>query len=361
MKLLYIVPVLLVWDPLAPRQSSALGAQSPEAIGRTLELTDVRDLLRADVDVPEFAIGALKANRPVKATATPKPPAASAEATHPPSHRDDPAAIAERAAALQELLELWVRPALDKGQDVVKVTGDGTLIANLTAPQHAWVSRFLALQRDPSSMIDTRFRILSGPRGCFERHLPAAETRFLTQAEAEALLGEVTRDARAEIVSSPSILGFPRRRSYISVLNQFNYVKDWSLEIVEPGHREIAVPELGTVQEGLIVEVRAVMVEATRVGLEISLSQSKLAQPIATAKVPLGRDGQEVEVGLPEVTKVDLTTQLALESGHWALFAAPSIDRDRDVAVLVSVERRAGTPPAPGAETEVVVWPPKGK
>ena len=81
------------------------------------------------------------------------------------------------------------------------------------------------------------------------------------------------------------------------------------------------------------------------------MSHSKVHKPIETRKVELRIGGvREVEIALPEVTTVRVHSQLAIEPGHYALLRGPKTERDRDVAVLVRVDRRDTPPPAPTTE-----------
>ncbi len=117
-----------------------------------------------------------------------------------------------------------------------------------------------------------------------------------------------------------------------------SYVKDWRLETVEPGPREIAVPTIESVFDGIEATSRAVPLAADRFGLELSFESSKLERPIpvltAGASDPTGG---RLEIALPKVNKVKLDTKVVLADGASLLLVTASSEEGREVAVAVTL------------------------
>jgi hypothetical protein len=342
-------------QPAAPPSTTAKVATSSDDALRVLKIIDLRDLLKSDLE-GTFSTGMYTTTTGTwMVTAAAKPPepkeppaeTTSVRAAPAKSQADDPDNIARRATAWQEMLTLWIRPALLTGHDTLQVTRDGTLIANLTDEAHAWLDRFLALQRESKYMVNLQLDFITGPRGAFERFTSGGAGSVLALDDAKKLVA----DARAggngtKLVSSTPLVGWVRFTNHVSELIPTSYVKDWRVATVEPGHKPIAVPEIDTVQDGELADVRAVPLDATHVGLEIDATHSTVFKPIRTQKVKLDIEGgREVEIALVEVTKVTLKSQISLELGGYALFTGPS-DPDNMVAVLVHVDRqKPGTEP----------------
>ena len=347
----------------SPATSTAAAPRASEDAPRTLKLIDLRDLLKSDAESTTFGVytmsGSSKpaiahdsptATSPSAATATPAITAPTTVAT--PSgttasakaHADDPDAIAKCASAWQDMLVHWIRPALQAPQDTLQVTRDGTLIANLTSEAHAWLERFLALQREPKQMVSLQVDFITGPRGAFDRYVANGTPCMLGADVAKQLLAEAKPGGAIKDLSS-SLVGWVRAKNNVSLLNRSNYVQDWTITTVEPGRRTIEVPQIGTVEDGHSVDVRAVPLDATHVGLELDATQLTVKQPIATKTVNLDiHGGREVEIALPEVSAVHLKGQISLEYGGYALYSGLP-DGEGSVAVLVHVERTSATSP----------------
>ncbi len=311
---------------------------SREDAPRRLKIIDLRELLKSDTDVVEMdvfvtrsGVGRMVPKEKVEA------PTHSAPAKTSP---EDPQFIASRAAAMQELIDHWIRPALLAPHDTLQITRDGTLIANLTDEAHAWLDHFLVLQRESRPMIDVQLNFLSGPRAVFDRFLKDGSSLLVTANAAEQILADAKRgDEAVKLVTAPHLLAWVRTWSYTSTIDPLAYVKDWSIAVVEPGHQSIAVPAISSVEDGVSLGVRGVLLDETHVGLELDGTQSTVKRPIATKKVKLDIDGgREVELALPEVSKVSVKGQVSLEFGGYALLGGLS-SGDNTVAVLIHVAR----------------------
>jgi hypothetical protein len=333
--------------------------RTSEDTPRTLKLIDLRGLLKSDAASTTFGTYTMVMSGRSKAASAAKE-SATAEATAAPAkgHPDDAELIAKGAVEWQDMLVHWMPPALLGPQDKLQVTRDGTLIANLSAEAHTWLDHFLGLQREPKSMVSLQVDFITGPRGAFDLYFGDRTGNgtangtpcMLAPDTAQQLLAEAKPGGPIKRLSS-ALVGWVRAKNNVSMLNRSNYIQDWTITTVEPGRREIAVPVIGTVEEGHRVDLRAVPLDATHVGLELDATQSTVKQPIATQKVKLDIDGgREEEIALPEVTKVGLKGQISLEYGGYALFAGMN-DNEDSVAVLVHIERTSATSPPVFQET----------
>lgn len=263
------------------------------------------------------------------------------------------------AADLDELLHVWMRPGIEPGTDMtvlrrgervvagvggerdsVYVASDGTLIAHLTPDRHAWLDRFLVAQREITDLANLEFTFITADEHAFDAFLADSAVAMLEKAAADTLVARVKNDTVAEIVQSPQVLVFPRQRVQISTVDEISYVKDWKVVLVEPGSTAIADPQIDVVRDGFDIDARATFVDAEHVGVEVSIAHSKVERPIATKKVKLGLPGaSEVEVGVPDVTRVSLESRLLIRTDHCALFRAPLTESGKSAVVLLRVRR----------------------
>jgi hypothetical protein len=248
----------------------------------------------------------------------------------------------ERATvAFGAMLEQWMKPAFDAKIDKVVVLGPGCIQLVGSNEQIAWTNSFLALQRHWKDLVEVHVRIFDAPLGTFRRFGVEETTKtFDRYTEFDELLARAQSDPDVKPESSPRIVARARQKTYMSVGDPVSYVQEWRLQVVEPGPKTIAVPTIGIVQDGIVVEARAVPLEKYLVGLELSFTRSKLERPIPAKKMRLGTaGGQEVEIGLPVVNKVGLDTKVALlDNGSFVLVTASS-DEGREIAVAVTLGR----------------------
>lgn len=254
--------------------------------------------------------------------------------------------LEEEAAGLQELVERFIEPTLERDRDRVEVTSGGSLVATLTADRHAWLDRFLDEQRRTPGMADIQFQFVAGPRGAFDELVVSANARGeISKQQADLLTTRGRAGGMFEIVHSPRMVVLPRQKASMSVLDEVAYVKDWTIEVVEPGHQTIAAPQVDVAQDGIAVDLRAVALADGRVGAYLEIAQAELERPIATTKVRLPMDPpREVEIARPAVTTMRLRVPLALPRGSTAILRAPLQEQDRDTVVLVRLDWVEGQP-----------------
>lgn len=141
-----------------------------------------------------------------------------------------------------------------------------------------------------------------------------------------------------EYITAPQTLARPMQTATVSILNQVTYVKDYKLEIVEPGQVEIADPVIDVIQEGVVCEIRGVTLAAGVFGLEVEISQTTVVRPIPTRKILIGADRHEVSISLPQVITRGIKTHLTLAGDSTALFVTPDDEAGRDLVILLSLK-----------------------
>ena len=211
----------------------------------------------------------------------------------------------------------------------------------LPAAGQAWLDRYFVLQRAERTIFTSEFKILVCSKGAFDSLLPAPGSKsstqdwtlelqghalpvgskatsglflpgsdLLTTEDIERLLNAVQTQAGADLLNAPKLTMFTRALGQLSTYDEIEYVKDWSLKVVEPGHKMIAVPEIGSVRDGLGVQVRGVQLDGDLLGLEVELWQSVVKQPIRTSNVHLDVDQVSFAARQGEPHKVAIVRQL---------------------------------------------------
>jgi len=125
---------------------------------------------------------------------------------------------------------------------------------------------------------------------------------ILRDNQLNMILTAVRKSTEANVVSAPRITVFNTQRAYVSIVNQISYVKDYDVEIAT--NSVAADPEIGTVQDGLVLDVRPTVSHDRRyVTLEMRPTISFIAQPIRTRDITLGgTTNVSVRIQLPDIT-----------------------------------------------------------
>lgn len=254
------------------------------------------------------------------------------------------------AAELLDTLRAFTWPAVDP-QAKAFTLKKGYLHARLDKAQHEWVRSFLDRLRNPHKeqvRVDARFVQL--PRGgAAKLGLERVATTF--SSEEAAAFRAAFEESDYEEMASPSLLAGLAQRASMSILNQVSYVRDWQIQVVQPGDQEIADPVIDVVQEGHLLDLRAVQVGDELYGMELSSTVAQLQRPIPTRTLRIGPGAdQEVEVGTPEVVTAGIEAELRLAPGDLVVLYTPS-SGEQDLLVLLSMQivelPPARPPPAP--------------
>jgi hypothetical protein len=235
--------------------------------------------------------------------------------------------------------KLYMTPPFDSETQGLKIekTGEKRVLVSFLGPdQQQWLTDFLQMQRE----ID-RWQALMKVQVFLAK--PGAElsndrdaTVFNTAAQAEAL-GEKLKQSGAELVSAPSMLTLPGQQGTISSLNQSSYVSSWELTVVQPSGNVVADPTIEVVQEGMTLKSRALQVGKDSFGISIDVEMARIEKPFATKTITV--EGQEFEIGAPEVVTANIATSMQLPAGGGVMLRSSNYDDGRDLVIIVTFER----------------------
>ena len=321
--------------------------QEPQG-GWVLHLYDVRDLAGTlSADFPAFELGRIRpaqANAAEESTAG-ETTAGSTLARPAADGSADVLAIERGARALGEIVSAYLDPPLS-GDPVERVTCSkaGTLVANLRPSQQDWVEQFLTGLRTFDGTIEIHARIFSAPSGVLREWQLTPSAVLATPAEIAALDERIRADGRFEQLNAPTLQVLPCQRANIAVTNRVSFVQDWTVEIVEPGGREIADPQIAVIDEGVSLEARATPLADGTLGIELKVQQAEVERPIRTEKVRIGSSSpQDVELALPAVSTQRFNTRLRLADGAGAVLVGAGTRDGTELAVVVTARRIART------------------
>ncbi len=241
--------------------------------------------------------------------------------------------------ALDEVVRDSIQPPLRDGTDSLRVLGDNLLVLNGSDAQHAWMIRFLETQRGADELVSMQAHVWIASQGLGrELGLNGEVQKLLPDRSQVAEVLSLAKALGHDTITSPQLLAHPRQKAMVSVLNQVSYVSEWSLVMVQPDETLIADPVIDVVQEGVVLEARAVPLFPGHWMVDAELKLSSLERPIPTRTIQFGDGSHSGKVSHPVVSKVSMSSRFAVPAGGGALFLTYDQVQDRDVLVLMQLD-----------------------
>ncbi len=203
------------------------------------------------------------------------------------------------------------------------------------AETHAWMRSWLTLQRGADMIeVEARFIEIEGIRlEELDIDLSGA-TAGMAPAERDRLM-EALKERQAEVIAAPRIRMRPASSSQLSALETISYVQDWHLVTVEPGPYEVAVPVIGTLEEGTRMEALGLLLPDGTIGLELAISRSEMIA-LRPFELTLRKEPAEVvQLALPEVKISSVDTRVVLADGAAVLLGGLATGGDQRMAFLI--------------------------
>ena len=246
--------------------------------------------------------------------------------------------VAEDSRELARIVRTFVEPKLSgPAQKVEAPSASGTLVVRATDAQHAWIDAFLTRQRRAVDTIELQARFLVGPRGCFKELTDQVSKTFARKEALDTALAGIK--VQFDEILAPRVVCSNLQQASIETVNETAYIKDYDVRFVEPGPRQIADPVIDTIRDGIFLKARTFELADGLYGVCLDTTLVQLKRPIRTAKVRISvTDAEEVEIALPEVSRVHFSSDVQIGDGGAALFLMPFHD-DTDMALVVSVRR----------------------
>ena len=335
---------LLLAVHLGPLDALARHAEPAANVQANVKLViyDVADLLaRSNIDFEAPKLGEQPHPAPRSRPAQPIPPSSETESSETPDALTDGERSTRNAKLLEALVTKYITPRLERPAETVAATHHGSLFANLRPEQHEWLRKFLDEQRRFDGFIEVEARVYRVQRGALQQLGVESSALLKSEAERDLLLDRIAKlRPEPETISMQRLMMLANQRANIAVTTEISYVKDYSVEVVEPGPKQIVVPLIGVIREGLALDVRPTPMPGDVVALEFTCETASVLRPIATSVVRLeaGSD-REVEIALPEVASARIASTVLVGAGASVVVSTPSRDGARDLVVVIRTSR----------------------
>lgn len=247
---------------------------------------------------------------------------------------------ADRVALLEKSIRNYVRPKLARGLDELQVHHQTIFVVTATDEQHAWIRRFLELQRAadaPFLMLESQQ--LSGSAEQFEQLGFQGPTQVLAcAADAQQALAKLTNPQhRLERVSAPRMLISQGTPCEISLMDEVSYVKSYEVVYVHPGPVAIADPVIDVIREGIRSKFSGVQIEPGLYALDVEVERTEIERPIPTKEVQVAVEATTpVTISQPTVLTSKLSSTVLLRDGAGVWFRVP--DGEQELLILVRMQ-----------------------
>jgi hypothetical protein len=241
------------------------------------------------------------------------------------------------AEALTSALRTYMEPGFDGKHDQVLDLGQGSLMVVASAQKQAWVREFLRRQGAHTSYIVLEAQLLTAPAGTFAKIGIERSGMLLDDARMQQMLLDA-QSASASLVTSPKLVTRPLEQAELMAIEELAYVRDWKLEVVQPGDVTIADPQVDVLREGIVMRARTVPLGAGLYGVDFEMSVSRVERPIPTRTFTLLPNSTPVTVSEPVLHEVELGSTLRIAPGTSAAFVAHDTEEGREVLVTLRLD-----------------------
>lgn len=301
---------------------------------------DIRDLIESPADPTEGPamsddiraalreLGYLRAEDAPPRAATPSPTGGDGKA-------GNAAATFGHAEVIADALRGLLGPSATAPRSV-SVTSGGFLICTADAAQHQQIEQFLQrLRGSRRTLIHISARLIDVgnsvklPDGIEEGPFLFGSDRASVKKALESLLSV----EGVEVVSAPELVVFPLQRANVSIIRQVSYIAGYqSYRNVLPGGVDVAVPEIQTVTDGLIIDCQAIPIGDAAISLDLKVTSSDLVEPVPSEETPNG------PIALPVVNVRTIQSKIVIPPGGAAMLPAASVGDSR-MYFIVQIER----------------------
>lgn len=219
----------------------------------------------------------------------------------------------------------------------VRPTADGTgLLVRASDSDHERVSQLLEDLTAEDRQVLFEATIFTGTLDEVSAFTDGRTARVVTAARRDAVLAEL---AEFDSLSAPSVLFRPGMRASISAGQEVAYVEDYRIQTLVDQDTQIADPVIGTIFEGLSMEVLAGPVgDALR--MYVSFESSRVERPIEAFSITVGGAATTVTVQRPLSTSIETTVAFEAEEDATVLLLATDPKGGTDEAALVVLRAR---------------------
>lgn len=156
---------------------------------------------------------------------------------------------------------------------------------------------------------------------------------YIDEVELQMILHAVRKKSRKNVLTAPRLTVFNTQRANVTIVTQHAYVQDYTVEIAT--NATIADPVIGTVQDGVVLDVRPV-ISADRKYITLELQPTVAALTggtVGTIDVSLASSSAAnsvVKIGVPQLTMTRIRSTVTIPDGGTLLLGGMLKGQEND-------------------------------
>ncbi|MGQ0554191.1 MAG: hypothetical protein ACT4PU_13340 [Planctomycetota bacterium] len=148
----------------------------------------------------------------------------------------------------------------------------------------------------------------------------AFQFTILDDTQVNIVLTAIQKSRNAFEISAPIVSVYNTQRSFVTVVNQVSFVQGYDVDVANGAF--IADPNIGVVQEGIVLDVRpTISFDRRYVTLDVQATVASLVRPMQTFSTKLGGSSNEVSFSLPRLDVQDAQTTVVVPDGGSVVLA----------------------------------------
>jgi type II secretory pathway component GspD/PulD (secretin) len=142
----------------------------------------------------------------------------------------------------------------------------------------------------------------------------AFQFTILDDTQVNIVMTAVQKSANAIEISSPIVSVYNTQRAFVTVVNQVSFVQGYDVDVANAAF--IADPNIGVVQEGIVLDVRpTISFDRRYITLDVQTTVAVLVRPMREVTTNLGGQTDQVTFALPELRVQDAQTTVVVPDG----------------------------------------------
>lgn len=142
----------------------------------------------------------------------------------------------------------------------------------------------------------------------------AFQFTILDDTQINIVLNAVQKSTNAFEITAPIVSVYNTQRAFVTVVNQVSFVQGFDVDVANAAF--IADPNIGVVQEGIVLDVRPTISHDKRyVTLDVQTTVANLTRPIREFETALGGTTTQVQFFLPQLDVQNAQTTVVVPDG----------------------------------------------
>jgi len=222
-----------------------------------------------------------------------------------------------------------------------EMDGKPFMITDLSQDQDAWLTNFLALQREKGTWRGViHVTVLRGDLDEIPFLDRSGRIELLESASEVQVQKERLLEHGMKTITEPTMTMLPKQTALLTSVSEVNYIQDWKIVNVDPGNRRIAIPQVKTVDEGLRLNARIFQLDETGYSVSLEMEYTEIQRPIPVVRKDVELEGKthSLEKALPVLDTTTAEGDLRMVVGSGVQILNPSNNSGEDIIVLVWFE-----------------------